>query len=123
MKRKRRQPGTYLTILYAIFGEANTVDTPLSPDEVVIMETALKSLTEREEMVVRKRFLEGLFLREIGSSIRNDSNPDVFGVTANRVDQLLATALRKLRHPSRGRQIKAILDVRFKEDFNTTEQS
>ena len=66
---------------------------------------ALKSLTPREEKVIRLRF--GLddgrprTLEEVGRD---------FGVTRERVRQIEAKALRKLRHPSRSKKLRDFLD-------------
>ena len=85
----------------------------ISPAEAVIninlkeqTEAVLKTLTPREEKVVKMRF--GLddgsehTLEEVGQS---------FAVTRERIRQIEAKALRKLRHPSRSRKLKAFLDA------------
>ena len=65
----------------------------------------LGSLTEREEKVLRLRFGLGdgypRTLEEVGS---------VFNVTRERVRQIEAKALRKMRHPTRSRELKSFLD-------------
>jgi RNA polymerase primary sigma factor len=62
---------------------------------------ALDSLTPRERKVLELRFgldrTESLTLSEIG---------DALGVTRERIRQIEATALRKLRHPSRSRKLR-----------------
>ncbi|HHZ16548.1 MAG TPA: RNA polymerase sigma factor RpoD [Clostridia bacterium] len=69
------------------------------------LEEVLESLTPREERVLRLRF--GLddgrarTLEEVGQQ---------FGVTRERIRQIEAKALRKLRHPSRSRKLKDYLD-------------
>ncbi len=65
----------------------------------------LGSLTEREEKVLRLRFGLGdgypRTLEEVGS---------VFNVTRERVRQIEAKALRKMRHPKRSRELKRFVD-------------
>jgi len=69
------------------------------------LEDVLNTLTPREEKVLRLRF--GLddgrprTLEEVGQ---------IFGVTRERIRQIEAKALRKLRHPSRSRKLKDFLD-------------
>ena len=69
------------------------------------LNTALESLTEREREVVMLRF--GLkdgrarTLEEVGKE---------FNVTRERIRQIEAKALRKLRHPSRSRKLKDSID-------------
>ena len=54
---------------------------------------ALSTLTPREERVIRGRFFQGETLKDIAQK---------FCVTANRIMQIEAKALRKLKHPLRG---------------------
>lgn len=69
------------------------------------LEDVLETLTPREEKVLRLRF--GLddgrprTLEEVGQ---------VFGVTRERIRQIEAKALRKLRHPSRSKKLKDFLE-------------
>ena len=66
----------------------------------------LDTLTPREEMVIRMRY--GLddghprTLEEVGKA---------FGVTRERIRQIEAKALRKLRHPSRSRKLRDYVDA------------
>jgi RNA polymerase primary sigma factor len=89
----------------------------ISPAEAVIninlkeqTESVLKTLTPREEKVIKMRF--GLddgsehTLEEVGQS---------FAVTRERIRQIEAKALRKLRHPSRSRKLRAFLDANARE--------
>jgi RNA polymerase primary sigma factor len=84
----------------------------VSPAENVInlnlkeqTEALLKTLTPREERVIKMRFGIGdgseHTLEEVGQS---------FQVTRERIRQIEAKALRKLRHPSRSRKLKAFLE-------------
>ena len=65
----------------------------------------LASLTPREERIVRMRFGLGMngdhTLEEIGQQ---------FSVTRERIRQIEAKALRKLKHPSRSRELRGFLD-------------
>ncbi len=74
------------------------------------MDDVLSSLTEREEKVLRLRFGIGdgypRTLEEVGQ---------IFNVTRERVRQIEAKALRKLRHPTRSRKLKNFIDLRLSE--------
>ena len=65
----------------------------------------LASLTSRERRVLQLRF--GL---EDGRSRTLEEVGREFGVTRERIRQIEAKALRKLRHPSRSRKLKDYLD-------------
>jgi len=84
----------------------------ISPAEAVInmnlaeqTRKVLKTLTPREEKVLRMRFGIGEksdhTLEEVGQD---------FEVTRERIRQIEAKALRKLRHPSRSKQLKSFID-------------
>ena len=88
-------------------------ESSMSPEEYAInevlkdeIEEVLNTLTPREEEVLKLRF--GLHggtchtLEEVGN---------MFGVTRERIRQIEAKALRKLRHPSRSRKLKDYLDA------------
>jgi RNA polymerase primary sigma factor len=65
----------------------------------------LRTLTPREERVIKMRF--GL---EDGSEHTLEEVGQSFQVTRERIRQIEAKALRKLRHPSRSRKLKAFVD-------------
>ena len=84
----------------------------VSPADAVISlnlkeqtDSVLKTLTPREEKVIKMRFGVGdgseHTLEEVGQS---------FAVTRERIRQIEAKALRKLRHPSRSRKLRAFLE-------------
>lgn len=86
-------------------------DTPAPADAASatilreVIEKELHTLTPREEHVIKLRF--GLYdgrtrtLEEVGKE---------FDITRERIRQIEAKALRKLRHPSRARHLKGFLD-------------
>ena len=86
-------------------------DTPAPADAAAstilreVIERELHTLTPREEHVIKLRF--GLYdgrtrtLEEVGKQ---------FDITRERIRQIEAKALRKLRHPSRARHLKGFLD-------------
>lgn len=94
-----------------------------SPDEAAIKSNlsdittwTLSSLTPREECVIRMRFGIGLptsyTLEEVGAK---------FNVTRERIRQIEAKALRKLKHPTRSRKIRSFLpnqNQRYLNDKN-----
>ena len=84
----------------------------VSPSEAVITldlkeqtDSVLKTLTPREEKVIKMRFGVGdgseHTLEEVGQD---------FAVTRERIRQIEAKALRKLRHPSRSRKLRSFLE-------------
>ena len=85
---------------------ANPADSVITLNLREITEEVLKSLTPREEKVIKMRFGLGPnasehTLEEVGQH---------FAVTRERIRQIEAKALRKLRHPSRSRKLKAFLE-------------
>jgi len=69
------------------------------------MRSLLKTLTPREERVIRLRF--GL---EDGSEHTLEEVGQSFAVTRERIRQIEAKALRKLRHPSRSGNLRSFLE-------------
>jgi len=87
--------------------------TAVSPSEAVInldlkeqTTGVLKTLTPREEKVIKMRF--GL---EDGSERTLEEVGQSFAVTRERIRQIEAKALRKLRHPSRSRKLRVFLEA------------
>ncbi len=87
-------------------------DTALSPADSATfsmlreeLANALESLTERERQVVKLRF--GL---EDGRARTLEEVGKEFNVTRERIRQIEAKALRKLRHPSRSKRLKDFLN-------------
>ena len=87
-------------------------DTALSPSDSAAfsmlreeLKSALESLTDRERQVIELRFglLDGRArtLEEVGKE---------FNVTRERIRQIEAKALRKLRHPSRSKKLRDFLN-------------
>ncbi len=83
--------------------ERNVSPEEFATNEMLKDEIAdvLLTLTEREEKVIRLRF--GL---EDGKSRTLEEVGQMFGVTRERIRQIEAKALRKLRHPSRSKKLK-----------------
>jgi RNA polymerase primary sigma factor len=84
----------------------------VSPAEAIIKlnlkeQTAqvLRTLTPREEKIMKMRF--GL---EDGSEHTLEEVGRSFAITRERIRQIEAKALRKLRHPSRSHKLRAFLD-------------
>ena len=69
------------------------------------LEEVLETLTDREKNVLRLRF--GL---EDGRSRTLEEVGQSFGVTRERIRQIEAKALRKLRHPSRSKVLRDFLE-------------
>ncbi len=95
-----------------LLGEIVPIEGEIPIEELVALDflkkelkEVLSTLTEREQKVLRLRF--GLYdgrtrtLEEVGKE---------FNVTRERIRQIEAKALRKLRHPSRSRKLKDYLD-------------
>ena len=84
----------------------------VSPSEAAIdlslketMATMLKKLTPREERIIRMRF--GF---EDGNPCTLEEVGQIFAVTRERIRQIEAKALRKLRHPSRSSHVRTFLE-------------
>ncbi len=86
-------------------GAQNPVDAVIGLNLQEQTDRVLKTLSPREEKVLKMRFGVGQgtehTLEEVGQS---------FAVTRERIRQIESKALRKLRHPSRSRRLRAFLD-------------
>ena len=106
-----------LTVLEVIGSDPCMVDLVISGSGGIPLDAAVQmnlretttrvlgELTPREERVLRMRFGIGMntdhTLEEVGQQ---------FSVTRERIRQIEAKALRKLKHPSRSRKLKSFLD-------------
>jgi len=93
--------------------------TAVSPSDAVIhlslMEQAssvLKTLTPREEKIIKMRF--GF---EDGSEHTLEQVGQTFGVTRERIRQIEAKALRKLRHPARSNRLRSFLELSSRDSL------
>jgi RNA polymerase primary sigma factor len=81
------------------------IDAAIQSDLRETTTRMLASLTPREERIVRMRFGIGMnsdhTLEEVGKQ---------FSLTRERIRQIEAKALRKLKHPSRSRELRSFLD-------------
>jgi RNA polymerase primary sigma factor len=84
---------------------ASPVDQVINVDLAEQVDKVLRSLTEREQRVLRMRFGIGEktdhTLEEVGQD---------FDVTRERIRQIEAKALRKLRHPSRSKRLRTFME-------------
>lgn len=113
---------------------ARRVALPPLQEEAVVhrelhecFERIFPTLTPREERVIRSRFGFG----EDGEEASLDTVANAEGVSFNRIRQIEAKALRKLRHPTRTRELKKFLElsrpdsspVAPLEDLDATQES
>jgi RNA polymerase primary sigma factor len=85
-------------------GAVSPADAVININLKDMTEEVLNTLTPREERIIKMRF--GL---EDGTERTLEEVGKKFGVTRERIRQIEAKALRKLRHPSRSRQLRAFL--------------
>jgi len=88
-----------------VFDGGNEAENTEAPDEMKdVINDLLESLTPREAEVIKYRFAldehEELTLKAVG---------DIFNVKQERIRQIEAKALRKLRHPTRSSHLKEYL--------------
>jgi RNA polymerase primary sigma factor len=84
----------------------NPADAVVALNLRMITDEVLATLTPREEKVIKMRFGLGT----TGSEHTLEEVGQHFAVTRERIRQIEAKALRKLRHPSRSRKLKAFLE-------------
>jgi RNA polymerase primary sigma factor len=84
----------------------NPADAVVASNLREITDEVLATLTPREEKVIKMRFGLGV----TGSEHTLEEVGQHFAVTRERIRQIEAKALRKLRHPSRSRKLKAFLE-------------
>lgn len=89
---KPKGPEWPLNLYVHVFGQPRPAETPEPTDYQESVEYVLASLTEREREALTKRYKNGFTLQAIA---------DCFGVTRERVRQIIVKAERRLRHPSR----------------------
>jgi RNA polymerase primary sigma factor len=85
----------------------NPSDAVVASNLREITDEVLATLTPREEKVIKMRFGLG----STGSEHTLEEVGQHFAVTRERIRQIEAKALRKLRHPSRSRKLKAFLET------------
>jgi len=85
----------------------NPSDAVVASNLREITDEVLATLTPREEKVIKMRFGLGT----TGSEHTLEEVGQQFAVTRERIRQIEAKALRKLRHPSRSRKLKAFLET------------
>jgi len=86
-------------------GAVSPADAVININLKEMTEQVLNTLTPREERIIKMRF--GL---EDGTEHTLEEVGQNFGVTRERIRQIEAKALRKLRHPSRNRRLRAFVD-------------
>ena len=87
-------------------------EPPFAQDDTHLINDMLSTLTPREEVVLRMRFGLEIPGRE-DYEPRTHTQKEVgieFNVSANRICQIEAKAIRRCRHPSRARKIRHIMD-------------
>lgn len=92
-------------LMHAVFGEKKETELYLQANLAGIFE-ALNSLDDCEKIVILLRFKDRMTLTGVGEKL---------GVNSERVRQIEAKALRRLRHPSRAGKMIAVNRVQFKE--------
>lgn len=112
----------YLYLLRHVFGGELVDDAFVTQAEALLIRNVVDSLTPRESFVVVNRYLNKETLTTIASKLPNKKmsteSQEMFGVSRERVRQIEARALRKLRQPSRSQTILQIVERIFLPDEN-----
>lgn len=100
MTNELKALGYPLNLIYTVFGDeaedwAENID--MIPDFRGSVEYVLQMLTEREGAILKHRFVELMTYEETGK---------IYNITRERIRQVEARALRKLRHPARAKYLK-----------------
>ncbi|MBA3441358.1 MAG: RNA polymerase sigma factor RpoD [Pyrinomonadaceae bacterium] len=85
----------------------NPADSAVASNLRAITDEVLQTLSPREEKVIKMRF----GLNSIGQEHTLEEVGQTFSVTRERIRQIEAKALRKLRHPARARLLKAFIEI------------
>ena len=98
-ERKNVMPYPY-NLLEDVFGsDVSTAEMEMLPQGLI--DEYLGTLSEREQMILRRRYEQGMTYKDIGAEL---------GISGSRVSQILHVALRRLRHPVRSKDIKHLMD-------------
>ena len=110
------EDGSYLGDFIEDKNAVLPIDAAIQSNLREITTRILSSLTPREERVLRMRFGIGMnsdhTLEEVGQQ---------FNVTRERIRQIEAKALRKLRHPTRSKKLRSFLSSNNKQQHNISE--
>lgn len=103
MQEMEAKVSGYVDLLLTIFGWRDAIDIPGLKD---VMDGLLSTLLPVERVVLDRSF--GL---SSGSMLTYEEIANELKTTAERVEEHLTIALRKLRHPSRSRRLKPFIDA------------
>ena len=106
---------TYLKDFIEDENEYTPVDAVVNDDLKEKVREILKSLTPREEKVLKMRF--GI---DVASEHTLEEVGKDFSVTRERIRQIEVKALRKLRHPSRSKKLQSFFDKEYDINSNDT---
>ena len=110
------EEGSYLGDFIEDKNAVLPIDAAIQSNLREITTRILSSLTPREERVLRMRFGIGMqsdhTLEEVGQQ---------FNVTRERIRQIEAKALRKLKHPIRSKKLRSFLSSNTKQQINSSE--